>query len=122
MVLDQAVALNRALDHAPLGSQILLIAWNAGSGIACPIEPRGVARGARLNPRLGFRADKTRLFTGSLGALEATVQTERAIDSLSELDEAWAKLAKIEAHREWGKKLEPLVVSGTSHWEVYRVL
>ncbi len=75
-----------------------------------------------IGPQVGFRADKTRLFTGSVGALEATVQTEHAIESLSELDDAWAKLAKNEEHRKWGKKLEPLVVSGTSHWEVFRVL
>lgn len=75
-----------------------------------------------IAPKIGFSAGKTRLFTGSVGALEATVQTEQVINDLAELDEAWAKLAQIPEHSKWSKELEPLVVSGTSHWEIFRVL
>ena len=60
--------------------------------------------------------------TGSVGALEATLQTEHSIENLAELDQAWEKLAKIEAHKQWSKNLEPYVVSGTSRWEIYRLL
>ena len=77
---------------------------------------------SEIGPQAGFTADKTRLLTGSIGALEATIQTEHAVKDLGELHKAWDKLAKIKAHKKWGKELEPFVVSGTSRWEIYRVL
>jgi len=75
-----------------------------------------------IAPQVGFSAENTRLLTGSIGALEATIQTEHLVKDLSELDRAWEKLAAIPAHKQWGKDLEPHVVSGTNRWEIYRVL
>lgn len=75
-----------------------------------------------IAPQVGFSADKTRLLTGSIGALESTIQTEHLVKDLAELNQAWDKLATIDAHKQWGKDLEPYVVSGSSHWDVYRVL
>ena len=75
-----------------------------------------------IAPQVGFDADKTRLLTGSIGALEATIQTEHLVKDLSELNQAWEKLATIAEHKQWSKDLEPYVVSGTSRWEIYRVL
>lgn len=75
-----------------------------------------------IGPQAGFTADKLRLLTGSVGALEATIQSEHLVKDLSELNEAWEKLATIAAHKQWSKDLEPHVVSGTSRWEIYRVL
>jgi hypothetical protein len=39
-----------------------------------------------IAPQVGFSADKTRLLTGSIGALEATIQTEHVIKDLGELN------------------------------------
>jgi hypothetical protein len=75
-----------------------------------------------IAPQVGLTEERTRLLTGSIGALEATVQSEHAIDDLAELNQAWDKLATIPAHQQWGKELEPHVVSGTSRWEIYRLL
>ena len=75
-----------------------------------------------IGPQAGFAADKGRLLTGSIGALEATIQSEYPVEDLSELNQIWEKLATIAAHKQWGKELEPHVVSGTSRWEIYRVL
>lgn len=75
-----------------------------------------------IAPQIGLTADKTRLLTGSIGALEATIQTEHQIQDLGELNRAWDKLATIPEHQQWGKDLEPFVVSGTSRWEIFRVL
>jgi len=75
-----------------------------------------------IGPQAGFTADKVRLLTGSIGALEATVQTEHLIKDLNELNQVWDKLATNAAHKQWSKDLEPHVVSGTSRWEIYRVL
>jgi hypothetical protein len=67
-----------------------------------------------IAPQAGFSADKTRLLTGSIGALEATIQSEHLIKDVSELNQAWEKLATIAAHQQWSKDLEPHVASGTS--------
>ena len=75
-----------------------------------------------IGPQAGFTADKVRLLTGSVGALEATILSEHLVKDLSELNQAWEKLATIAAHKQWSKDLEPHVVSGTSRWEIYRVL
>lgn len=75
-----------------------------------------------IGPQVGFTSDKSRLLTGSIGALEATIQAEHLVKDLAELGQAWEKLATIAAHKQWSKDLEPHVVSGTSRWEIYRVL
>ena len=73
-------------------------------------------------PQIGWTADRMRLLTGSIGALEATVQSELLVKDLAELNAAWDKLATIQAHQQWSKELEPHVVSGTNRWEIYRLL
>lgn len=75
-----------------------------------------------IAPQIGFSVDKSRLLTGSIGALEASIQSEHLVKDLNELNQAWEKLAAIPAHKQWGKDLEPHVVSGTSRWGIYRVL
>ena len=62
-----------------------------------------------------------RLITGSIGALEATIEHEFEVNSLEALEAMWAKIAKVEAHKNWSKDLEPHVVSGTMRWTVFRV-
>ena len=63
-----------------------------------------------------------RLLTGSIGAREATIVHEWEVADLGELDRAWAKLATLPAHVQWGKSLEPDIVSGTARWEILRVI
>lgn len=73
-------------------------------------------------PKIGWTADKGRMLTGSIGAREATVVHEWTLADLAELEKSWAALAKIDAHKTWGKDLEPYVVSGSARWEVFRVV
>ncbi len=75
-----------------------------------------------IGAQIGWTADKVRTLTGSVGALESTVVTEVEIEDLADLAGAWEKLGAIEAHRQWSKELEPYIVSGTPHWQVFRVL
>jgi len=75
-----------------------------------------------IGSQVGFGADTPQLLTGSVGALEATVQSEHLLKDLGELNRAWDKLATIAARKQWSKDLEPHVVSGTSRWEIFRVL
>lgn len=77
---------------------------------------------SEIGPQAGVDAQRTRLLTGSIGALEATIFTEHVVEDLAELDRVWAKLASLPAHQQWSKDLEPNVVSGTNRWEILRVL
>ena len=72
--------------------------------------------------QVGWTPDKCRLLTGSVGALESTIQEEIAIKDLAELGESWEQLGKLEGHAEWGKEIEPYIVSGTPHWQIFRVI
>ena len=72
--------------------------------------------------QIGWKANQLRLTTGSIGALESTVEMEITLADLAELNASWDKLAKNEAHKQWSTDLEPHVVSGTQRWEVLRVL
>jgi hypothetical protein len=68
-------------------------------------------------------ADLTfQLMTGSVGAREATIEAHHQVESLAQLEAFFAKIAKIDAHAKWGKELEPYVVSGTSLWNIYRIV
>ncbi|MES2073036.1 MAG: hypothetical protein V4488_21970 [Pseudomonadota bacterium] len=73
-----------------------------------------------IGPQAGLH--RGRLLTGSIGALEAAVVHEWEVADLGELDAAWAKLATIAAHAQWSIEMEPLVVSGSSRWEIFRVV
>lgn len=75
-----------------------------------------------IAPQIGLDGNKGRIMTGSIGALEATVVHEWPVEDLSELDRAWTKLGTLEAHKKWGQDLEPFVVSGSSRWDIYRLV
>jgi hypothetical protein len=73
-----------------------------------------------IAPQVGLL--KGRMLSGSIGALEATVEHNWEVANLAELEGAWAKLEKIEAHKKWSKELEANVVSGTARWSIFRVV
>lgn len=77
---------------------------------------------SEIGSQIGWKEEATRILTGSIGARESLVQTEIPIGGLDELEASWTKLAKIAAHQQWGKDLEPLIVSGTPRWEIFRVV
>ena len=72
--------------------------------------------------QIGWTPDKHRRLTGSVGALESTIQDEVLIKDLAELGDSWEKLGTLEGHKEWGKEIEPYIVSGTPHWQIFRVI
>ena len=78
--------------------------------------------GQDIAPQIGWTPDTGRLLTGSIGAREATVEHNWTVEDLAALGRAWDALGTIEAHRAWGKNLEPLVVSGSARWEIFRVI
>ena len=76
---------------------------------------------SRLAHRAGGTAAANRM-TGSIGAREATVESHHQVESLAQLEAFFAKIGKIDAHAKWGKEMEPYVVSGTSLWNIYRIV
>lgn len=75
-----------------------------------------------IGPQIGWGEDRLKMYTGSVGVHESTVQTEVQVRDLEELNQAWEKLGQIEAHKAWSRELEPYVVSGTPRWDIYRVI
>ena len=75
-----------------------------------------------VGSQVGLADLKFQLMTGSIGAREATIESHHEVESLAQLEEFFAKIAKIEAHAKWGKELEPYVVSGTSLWQIFRIV
>ncbi len=75
-----------------------------------------------IGNQIGWSMDKVRIMTGSVGARESTIAMEIELDSMTELDNAWNKLSKMDAHKQWSKELEPNIVSGSHRWEVYRLI
>ena len=71
-----------------------------------------------IAPQVGLT--KGQILTGSIGALEATVEHNWEIADLAELERAWANLGTPEGHKKWSKDLErllhvlPLVERGMS--------
>jgi len=76
--------------------------------------------GEEIAPQVGLKNGQ--LLSGSIGALEATVEHNWPVETLAELERAWAQLASVPAHKQWSKDLEPVVVSGTSRWSIFRVV
>lgn len=75
-----------------------------------------------VGAKIGWTPEKLRILTGSVGVLESTIESEVPVEDLAELSASWEKLGMIEAHKEWSKEIEPYVVSGTSHWQVFSVV
>jgi hypothetical protein len=60
--------------------------------------------------------------TGLIELLKSPIHQEVLIKVLAELGAAWEKLGTLEGHKEWGKGIEPYIVSGTPHWQIFRVI
>jgi hypothetical protein len=72
--------------------------------------------------QIGWTSDQMRIATGSIGVREAAVELEVQLEDLAELNTSWVKLGSIDAHSEWSNELEPHIVSGSTRWEVYRLV
>jgi hypothetical protein len=62
------------------------------------------------------------ILTGSIGAAEALVSVDVRCRDLAELNNQWAKLGQRSDHAQFAKEIEPLIVSGSTRWEVLRVI
>jgi hypothetical protein len=62
------------------------------------------------------------IYTGSVGAEEALVTVDVRVKDLAELGQQWDTLAQRQDHAQFGKEVEPLLVSGSTRWEILRVV
>src|SRR5260370_37348513 len=63
-----------------------------------------------------------KILTGSIGAREATVEANHAVESMAQLEQFFTAIGNNEAHRQWGRDLEPHEVSGSEVWNTYPAL
>ncbi len=70
--------------------------------------------------KAGFKPGQMQLLSGSIGE-ESLIEMNTPVQSLAELEGMWAKMGKNPKHGKFGKKLEPLIVSGTNRWDILRV-
>ena len=77
---------------------------------------------AQIGAQTDIDMSKERIITGSVGAGEGLVETELEIDSLADLDGFFDKIATIQMHADWGPKMGEVIVSGSTRWEVFRVV
>lgn len=63
-----------------------------------------------------------RITTGSVGVSEGVVENEFPIKGLADLDAFFEKIATIKMHEDWGPKMGAVIVSGSTRWDVYRVV
>ncbi len=75
-----------------------------------------------VGSEIGWKPEKVRIITGSIGATESVIETEIKIKELKDLDEAWVKLGKLKEHKKWGKEFEKYIVSGTARWTIFRIV
>ena len=75
----------------------------------------------QIGAQIGMEATRLRTVTGSVGAKEALIQDEFEIEDLKELDDFFSKIAQVKMHADWGKKMSEVIVSGSTHWQVFRV-
>ena len=75
-----------------------------------------------IGPQVGLPDMAFGLLTGSIGAREATIEANHRVESLARLEAFFTAIGALDAHHAWSRELEPHVVSGTSHWQIFREL
>ncbi len=75
-----------------------------------------------IGPKVGMDKMDSKLLTGSIGAREATVEGNHTVENLAQLERFFEAIGGNDAHKQFGKDLEPYVVSGSSLWSIYRVV
>ena len=73
-----------------------------------------------VGEKVGITSSQQRIRTGSIGAMESRYEFDLEVESLQALQEKWDAMVEYEAHSKFGDEMEPLVVPGSSHWEIFR--
>lgn len=60
------------------------------------------------------------IMTGSIGAAESLITVDVRCQDLTELHQQWDALGRRDDHAKFSARIEPLLVSGSTRWEVFR--
>jgi hypothetical protein len=71
-----------------------------------------------VGERVGWRSAHVRATTGVIGVSNSDVELEVEVDSLGDLEAAWADMEKNPHHHEYHKQLAHVIVSGSNRWVV----
>lgn len=103
---------------------MMIARWQFTAKFGCKNEAIGLIK--EWNEQIGVQTNidvsKARIVTGSVGAGEGLVELEMEIEDLKDLDDFFSKIASIQMHGEWGPKMGEVIVSGSTRWEVFRVI
>ena len=53
---------------------------------------------------------------------ESRFECEYTVESLKQLQKMWEDMSTMEAHQQFSKDLEPIIVSGSNRWEIFRMV
>lgn len=62
------------------------------------------------------------VLTGSVGAAESLVTVDVRCQDMAELQSQWDQLAHFAEHKAFAQKIEPLLVSGSTRWEILKIV
>lgn len=74
----------------------------------------------RSRYQIGLTSDRLRVMNGSIGAKESRFEFDHTVESLESLQTMWDEMVKYDAHAKFGKDIEPIIVPGSGHWEIFR--
>lgn len=60
------------------------------------------------------------ILTGSVGAAESLITVDVRCKDMAELQRQWDQLAQNKEHQQFALRIEPLLVSGSTRWEILR--
>ena len=75
-----------------------------------------------VGQRIGWRSSGIRVATGTIGIPQSHIEFEVRVDSLNDLESAWADMGKNPYHGQYLKELEPHIMSGSNIWHVLEVV
>ncbi|WP_310567529.1 hypothetical protein [Hydrogenophaga sp.] len=64
----------------------------------------------------------TTILTGSVGAAESLVTVDVRCADMAELQSQWDQLAHFPEHKAFSLRVEPLLVSGSTRWDILKVV
>ncbi len=103
---------------------MMIARWQFTAKFGCKNEAIELIK--EWNKEIGSQTDidmsKVRLTTGSVGVSEGLVENELEIDGLDDLQQFFDKIATVEMHKDWGKKMGEVIVSGSTRWDIFRVV
>ncbi len=76
----------------------------------------------QIGSQTNVDVSRERIITGSVGTSEGLVETEFEIENLQELDDFYSKIATVQMHSEWGARMGEVIVSGSTRWEVFKIV